>query len=187
MFSVVRLLLENSQNSAVKGLGRDSYVTKSHSNVWVLRSQMGLSQDQLLFAFFFLLWRHWNGQEEHCTFGLGIVLDLNTDLRCCPFFFYEPVCACWQSDREISECMSSRRRYKVQSTDRKCGRLTGRKALIFYCAGAKREFRNGESREDKTGERRRGGGRSRADRLRNEHWLSERVSVRKAQWLVGNL
>ena len=81
MFSVVRLLLENSQNSAVKGLGRDSYVTKSHSNVWVLRSQMGLSQDQLLFAFFFLLWRHWNGQEEHCTFGLGIVLDLNTDLR----------------------------------------------------------------------------------------------------------
>lgn len=98
-----------------------------------------------------------------------------------------PVCACWQSDREISECMSSRRRYKVQSTDRKCGRLTGRKALIFYCAGAKREFRNGESREDKTGERRRGEGRSRADRLRNEHWLSERVSVRKAQWLVGNL
>lgn len=34
-------------------------------------------------------------------------------------------------------------------------------------------------------ERTRGGGRSRV--LRNENELTERVSVRKAQWLVGNL
>ncbi len=35
----------------MKGLGWDSYVTKSQSNIQVLRSQMGLSQDQL-FHFF---------------------------------------------------------------------------------------------------------------------------------------
>lgn len=32
-FQLFGLLLENSQHSAVKGLGRDGYVTKSHSNV----------------------------------------------------------------------------------------------------------------------------------------------------------
>lgn len=42
-----------------------------------------------------------------------------------------------------------------------------------------------EKAEKTTARRRRG--RSRADCLRNANWPTEGVSVRKAQWLVGNL
>lgn len=50
--------------------------------------------------------------------------------------------------REISKFSEIDKSYKDQSTGRKCGKLTGR----FYCAGAEREFQNGESREDKSKE-----------------------------------
>lgn len=171
-------------SSLVKGLDWHSDVSKSQSNIWVMRSQMGLSQDQH-FRLFML--QHGVAALK-CSRG-HIFGPSKRSLTPPPRLpIYEPRCTREVGDGDI-QMHRDRQSYKERSTDRKCGRLTGRKAwffiFLFYCTGVIRGSFEMEKAERTRARKRRG--RSWVDCLRNENWLTERVSVRKAQWLVGNL
>lgn len=66
--------------------------------------------------------------------------------------------------------------------DRKPAKLTGREARFHRC---KREFRNAESRGGREHER--GGAEVASTASKMKTGSLRRVSVRKTQWLVGNL
>lgn len=152
----------------MKVLGWDSYVTKSHSDIRVLRSQLGLSQDQL-----FLLFLSPCGsiamvkrlRYHRSKRSLGLLYLPMLELQCTnargwrgryptvarsaklwrPVYWQEV----WRSDRKKGLTLLLRGSFEMEKAERT------------------RAKRRGEEWET--------------------DWLTERVSVRKAQWLVGNL